>query len=534
MPSGVAAKGGHRADRCLRRQQRPRSHRWPRCRLRQASALRHRPGPHPHRPGHPRRPRRRGPKRFRPPAPLHHRRRRHVRQARRQGQPHRRSRLQGHSDALSALADRRRRAGAKGLRARPDRPRPAPRRPCRHPRRRPQARRLRQHPPRPARPDPRPVEERRQRLLQARQAREPPGPLRHPARRHRPPGPPPHPRHLAPWRERNGRRALRRAADPLHRGRRLPSPPGPRRRRPPRCRCPLSCRIRRSLETGRRHRPLTAMKPTIEHLALARLIPYARNSRTHRPAQIGRVAASIREFGFSTPVLSDVAGGIIAGHGRVVAARQLGLAEVPCIRLAHLTEAQKRAYVIADNKLALNAGWDHELLALEFKDLAARDYDLDLTGFGEDEIGKLLAELDATPEGQADADEVPEPLPEAISQPGDIWLLGRHRLMCGDSTKSETLAALHDGQHADMVFTDPPYWVAYEDTNAGKASKASKARKKSHIANDALSDDAQAAFWLAAFRAIAAHIKAGAPYYLCSPQGGRMMMMMMMRSEERR
>jgi len=274
------------------------------------------------------------------------------------------------------------------------------------------------------------------------------------------------------------------------------------------------------------------MKPTIEHLALDRLIPYARNSRTHSPEQIGQVAASIREFGFTNPVLIDVAGGIIAGHGRVLAARQLGLAEVPCIRLAHLTEAQKRAYVIADNKLALNAGWDHELLALEFKDLAALDYDLDLTGFGEDEIGKLLAELDATPEGQADADEVPEPLPEAISQPGDIWLLGRHRLMCGDSTKSETLAALLDGQHADMVFTDPPYGVAYEDTNAGKASKASKARKKSHIANDALSDDAQAAFWLAAFRAIAAYIKAGAPYYLCSPQGGRMMMMMMMMMHE--
>src|SRR5574337_1314219 len=350
MQSGVAAKGGQGGDRCLRRQQRPRSHRWPRCRLRQASALRHRPGPHPHRPGHPRRPRRRGPKRFRPPAPLHHRRRRPICQARRQGQPHRRSRLQGHSGALSALADRRRRAGAKGLRTRPDRPRPAPRRPCRHPRSRPQARRLRQHPPRPDRPDPRPVEERRQRLLQARQAREPPGPLRHPARRHRPPGPPPHPRHLAPWRERNGRRALRRAADPLHRGRRLPSPPGPRRRSPPRCRRPLPCRIRRRLETGRIHRPLTMdtdlhltldfadFDPTAFHAAEARSAHRQRQAVAHRTRsrrQARRAASEARLAEILPAVIEDGDAWHVLSQGDIDALSYL----------AHLLKATPMDYV---------------------------------------------------------------------------------------------------------------------------------------------------------------------------------------------
>jgi len=141
----------------------------------------------------------------------------------------------------------------------------------------------------------------------------------------------------------------------------------------------------------------------IETLAIDRLIPYARNSRTHSDEQVAQVAASIREFGFTNPVLVDAEGGIIAGHGRVMAARKLGMDKVPCIRLAHLTEAQRRAYVIADNKLALNAGWDEKMLALEFKDLQAMDFDIELTGFGLGDIDELLAELDATPEGATDA-----------------------------------------------------------------------------------------------------------------------------------
>src|SRR5574343_231463 len=172
----------------------------------------------------------------------------------------------------------------------------------------------------------------------------------------------------------------------------------------------------------------------IETLAVDRLIPYARNSRTHSDGQVAQIAASIKEFGFTNPVLVDAAGAIIAGHGRVLAARKLGLSEVPCIRLGHLTEAQKRAYVIADNRLALNAGWDEEMLALEMRDLMDEGYDVGLTGFDLKEIDALLAGLDATPEGATDADETPEVQAEAVSKPGDVWLLGKHRIMCGDST----------------------------------------------------------------------------------------------------
>jgi ParB-like chromosome segregation protein Spo0J len=193
----------------------------------------------------------------------------------------------------------------------------------------------------------------------------------------------------------------------------------------------------------------TIVPQRIEHLPLDALVPYARNSRTHSPEQIAQVAASIREFGFTNPVLIDAQGGIIAGHGRVMAARQLGLAEVPCIRLPHLTDAQKRAYIIADNKLALNAGWDDELLALELRDLDALGFDLDLTGFADDEISKLLdLELgEGEGEGQGDADAVPQPPAEPISRPGDVWVLGRHRVMCGDSTSIDQAGVLMGGGH---------------------------------------------------------------------------------------
>lgn len=185
----------------------------------------------------------------------------------------------------------------------------------------------------------------------------------------------------------------------------------------------------------------------LETIAIDRLIPYARNSRTHSAEQIAQVAASIREFGFTNPVLIDGEGGIIAGHGRVMAARKLGLADVPCIRLAHLSDAQKRAYIIADNKLALNAGWDDKMLALEFADLQALDFDLALTGFADDDIAELLAELDATPEGETEADAVPEVQAAVVSQPGDVWLLGKHRIMCGDSTNMQHAETLMGGGH---------------------------------------------------------------------------------------
>lgn len=183
----------------------------------------------------------------------------------------------------------------------------------------------------------------------------------------------------------------------------------------------------------------------IETLGIDALIPYARNSRTHSPEQVAQIAASIREFGFTNPVLIDADGGIIAGHGRVMGARHLGLAEVPCIRLGHLTEAQRRAYVIADNKLALNAGWDEKMLALEFKDLQAMDFDLALTGFELPDIDALLAGLDATPEGETEADAVPEPQAEVVTKPGDVWVLGKHRIMCGSSTVATDVEKLLGG-----------------------------------------------------------------------------------------
>jgi len=187
------------------------------------------------------------------------------------------------------------------------------------------------------------------------------------------------------------------------------------------------------------------------------LIPYARNSRTHSDAQVAQIAASIKEFGFTNPVLIDETGSIIAGHGRVLASRKLNLGTVPCIQLSHLTEAQKKAYIIADNKLALNAGWNDEMLAVELTDLKDMGFDLDLTGFSTDEIEALLAP--AGTEGLTDEDAVPD-VPEAfVTVLGDVWLLGKHRLMCGDSTSIDAVEKLMNGQKADMVFTDPPYGI---------------------------------------------------------------------------
>jgi DNA modification methylase len=201
----------------------------------------------------------------------------------------------------------------------------------------------------------------------------------------------------------------------------------------------------------------------IENIATEKLIPYARNSRTHSDEQIAQIMASIKEFGFTNPILIDEDGQIIAGHGRTVAAQRLQMKTVPCIRLAHLTPAQKKAYVIADNKLALNAGWDDEMLKIELSELREEDFDLSLTGFDDNELNKLLAE--AVTEGLVDEDQVPEAPEEPKTKLGDIYQLGRHRLMCGDSTSIDAVEKLMDGQKADMVFTDPPYGVDYKGIN---------------------------------------------------------------------
>lgn len=232
------------------------------------------------------------------------------------------------------------------------------------------------------------------------------------------------------------------------------------------------------------------------------MIPYARNSRTHSDAQVAQIAASIREFGFTNPVLIDGENGIIAGHGRVLAARKLGLDAVPCIELAHLTEAQKRAYVIADNKLALNAGWDDAMLAVELQELGDLGFDLDLTGFSADEIEALMPEEVAP--GLTDEDAVPEVQDEPVSKPGDVWLLGKHRVMCGDSTSVTDLDRLTSGQMVDMWLTDPPYNVAYE----GKTKAALKIR------NDAMADEQFRQFLRDAYVAADTVMKPGAVFYI--------------------
>jgi DNA modification methylase len=199
----------------------------------------------------------------------------------------------------------------------------------------------------------------------------------------------------------------------------------------------------------------------IERWPIDKLIPYARNARTHSDAQVAQIAASIREFGFTNPVLIDGKGNIIAGHGRVLAARKLGMQEVPCIRMEHLTDAQRRAYIIADNKLALNAGWDEELLALELQELADVGFDLEITGFDVDELSALLDTEQGT-DGLTDPDDAPEPRADAITKPGDIWLLGDHRLMCGDSTRHCDVERLMDGKTAQLLHADPPYGMGKE------------------------------------------------------------------------
>jgi len=210
----------------------------------------------------------------------------------------------------------------------------------------------------------------------------------------------------------------------------------------------------------------------IEQRAVEKLIPYARNSRTHSDAQVAQIAASIKEWGWTTPILIDETEQVIAGHGRLMAARKLGMAEVPVIVAAGWTDAQKRAYIIADNKLALNAGWDSELLALELGELGDLGFDLDLTGFTLDEIDALKPTEVAT--GLTDEDAVPEPPVEPVTRLGDVWLLGGHRVMCGDSTSVDAVDTLMADCKADMVFTDPPYGVDYEgiknDDRAGLES----------------------------------------------------------------
>lgn len=229
---------------------------------------------------------------------------------------------------------------------------------------------------------------------------------------------------------------------------------------------------------------LTWPADKIERKKVKNLIPYARNSRTHSEEQISQISASINEWGFTNPILIDVNNEIIAGHGRLLAAQKLGLNEVPCITAVGWSDAQKKAYVIADNKLALNAGWDNDMLSIEFAELKDMDFDLGLTGFDADELAKLLQEPEK--EGLTDEDDVPEAPEQPVTVEGDVWILGNHRLMCGDSTNFDSVDRLLENKKANMCFTDPPYLM---DFLGGVHADGSKSFNATHgaIKNDKMS-----------------------------------------------
>jgi DNA modification methylase len=245
----------------------------------------------------------------------------------------------------------------------------------------------------------------------------------------------------------------------------------------------------------------------VEKWDIEKLISYARNARTHSDEQVGQIAASIKEWGWTTPVLVDEDGGIIAGHGRTMAAKRLGMREVPVMVAQGWSDAKKRAYVLADNKLALNAGWDDSMLALELKELGETGFDLDLTGFSLDEINALTP-MEVEP-GLTDEDAVPEAPEEPTTRLGDVWILGKHRLMCGDSTSIDAVEKLMDGQKAEMVFTDPPYGM-----NAVTKSSVLKKNYGQDILGDDNTDAAKDSFLLAfGLYPDANHVWWGANYY---------------------
>jgi hypothetical protein len=195
----------------------------------------------------------------------------------------------------------------------------------------------------------------------------------------------------------------------------------------------------------------------VERRPVAELVPYTRNARTHSAAQVAKIAASIKEWGWTNPVLVDESGSIIAGHGRVLAARKLGIADVPVMVATGWTEAQRRAYVLADNRLALDAGWDEDLLRSELVELGELGFDLPLTGFSDAELGKLMPRAE-----QGDANYIPPVPAEPVTCPGDLWILGDHRIICGDSTDPDTVHQLLAGEKPHLMVTDPPYGVEYD------------------------------------------------------------------------
>ena len=235
---------------------------------------------------------------------------------------------------------------------------------------------------------------------------------------------------------------------------------------------------------------------------LSKLVPYVNNARTHSPEQITKLRSSLREFGFVNPVIIDQDYGIIAGHGRVMAAKEEGIEEVPCVFVDYLTEAQKKAYILADNRFAQDAGWDEELLRIEIESLQGADFDVSLTGFDPDELADLFAD-----DGDSDVKDDDFDLSAALEKAafvkkGDIWTVGRHRLMCGDATSAEDVAALMDGKRANLVVTDPPYGVSFKSSDGLT------------IENDSMKGDEFYQFLLAAFKNVVANLEKGGAAYV--------------------
>ena len=243
------------------------------------------------------------------------------------------------------------------------------------------------------------------------------------------------------------------------------------------------------------------MTSEMERVPIDRLIPYINNARTHSPEQIKKLRASLREFGFVNPVIIDRDYNVIAGHGRIMAAKEEGLSEVPCVYADHLTEAQKKAYILADNRMALDAGWDEEMLRVEIESLREMEFDPMLAGFDEKELAALFAgDGDEAKDDDFDLSAALEKA--AFVQPGDIWTVGRHRLMCGDATKAEDVETLMGGERANLIVTDPPYGVSFKSSSGLT------------IQNDSMKNEEFYEFLLSAFRAMAAVLEKGGAAYV--------------------
>lgn len=237
-------------------------------------------------------------------------------------------------------------------------------------------------------------------------------------------------------------------------------------------------------------------------IPLGKLVPYVNNARTHSPEQLTKLRSSLREFGFINPVIIDREFNVIAGHGRIMAAKEEGITEVPCVFVDYLTEAQKKAYILADNRMALDAGWDEELLRIEIESLQGADFDVSLTGFGEDEIADLFCG-DSEKDVKDDDFDLSAALEKAaFVEKGDIWTVGRHRLMCGDATSAEDVAALMDGKKANLIVTDPPYNVAFK-SGSGLS-----------IQNDSMENGEFYTFLHNSFQNMAEHLEKGGAAYV--------------------